>query len=143
MHRTGIIHLNLQPKHIVLQEKTGFAILIDFFSAKLNLQRKETMYQLPDYMTISDYINFEQCAERPVSNQSDIYSLGGVMFFALTGRPPFLASSRQELRNMHLNAPVPADLLPPEFAPIVIKAMAKNPTDRFKSVEEILAAVDS
>ncbi|MCP5097384.1 MAG: protein kinase, partial [Chloroflexi bacterium] len=133
-HKQGIIHRDIKPANILLDEE-GNAYLSDFGIAKdlkgdLNLTMDGTIIGSPKY------ISPEQVRQEPVSPQTDIYSLGIVLYEILTGHPPFMDDSIVDLVSRHLNDPLPSVLarqpaLPATIDAIIQQATAKNPTDRF------------
>jgi len=88
----------------------------------------------------------EQILGRPVDERTDIYILGGTLYELLTGRPPFQGLSQFEIDTAHVREPpsVPAEFytqIPPGVIAAVIRALAKEPADRFDSAEEFIAAL--
>ena len=85
------------------------------------------------YPPSPDYVAPEQITGRPVDHRADVYALGGVLYFALTGRPPFEGSSIEDILNGHLRGkvPVPSDVVssvPETLDGVVARALAKNPS---------------
>jgi serine/threonine-protein kinase len=150
-HTAGLVHRDLKPGNVIIAALGGqrdVAKLLDFglvhdLSADpdTRLTRTGTVLGTPAYMSP------EQAAgESDVDARSDIYSLGAVAFFALSGRPPFqgrrlgqvLAAHRAEKAPLLLEvrSDVPADL-----AAVVARCLAKDPTDRFPSARELERAL--
>ncbi len=146
-HAAGLVHRDLKPGNIIVAELGGqwdVAKLLDFglvqdlsADADDRLTRTGTVLGTPAYMSP------EQAAgESAVDARGDVYSLGAVAYFALTGRPPFqgkalgqlLAAHRSEAPPplTHLRPDVPADL-----AGIVARCLAKDTHDRFQSVADL------
>jgi WD40 repeat protein/serine/threonine protein kinase/energy-coupling factor transporter ATP-binding protein EcfA2 len=133
-HRNGIIHRDIKPANILLDED-GNAYLTDFGIAKdLNIQGNNTQ---PDVIVGSlDYISPEQARSEPVTNRTDIYSLGVTLFEMITGHHPFENMSSIERLFKHINDPLPEitglDSAISDSVNLVIqKATAKNPENRF------------
>ncbi len=103
-HQQGIVHRDIKPANILLDE-SGNAYLSDFGIAK-DLTGK--MQQTADWAVVGspDYISPEQILNTPVSAQTDIYSLGAVLYEMLTGEQPFANSSLANLLYKHLHEPI-------------------------------------
>ncbi|WP_411722006.1 protein kinase domain-containing protein [Mycetocola sp.] len=94
----------------------------------------------------ANYTSPEQAAAEPVDERGDLYQVGGVLYFALTGRPPFPRASVEATLAAHRNAPPPVPSVlrrdtPRQLDRIVVKALLKHPADRFQAAEEMLAEV--
>jgi len=134
-HRNNVIHRDIKPGNILLDED-GNAYLTDFGIAKdLNLGSSQTQ---PDAIIGSlDYISPEQARNEPVTPRTDIYSLGVTMYEVITGQHPFPDVSTIEKLYKHINDPLPeiTTLSPPEVAEainrVIQKATAKNPQQRY------------
>ena len=136
-HNQGIVHRDIKPGNILLDE-AGNCYLADFGIAK-DLGREEQITAEGSVIGTLDYISPEQIIGEPVSPQTDIYSLGAVLYEALTGEKPYSDSSLAQLLYSHLNEPVPlVSASRPDISPdvdaILQKATAKKSVDRFESV---------
>lgn len=143
-HRVGIIHRDLKPANILLDED-GNAYLADFGIAKnLSDPNREEMTQADAVIGSPAYISPEQIKSEFVRPQADIYCLGVVMYELLTGKVPFQGTTPIAVMYQHLSSPLPslavnrADL-PPVLDTVISKATAKDPMDRYASVELLLA----
>jgi eukaryotic-like serine/threonine-protein kinase len=133
-HRHGVIHRDIKPGNILLSE-TGETKVSDFgasFQQKLQDTTQISGVGSPAYMSP------EQVRLEPLTHQTDIYSLGVTMYRLLTGRLPFSASTQPALTYaiLHTEAQRPAKLrpeLPGLLDAIVMKAMEKNPSARYRS----------
>jgi serine/threonine protein kinase len=155
-HGKEIIHRDLKPSNIMLspQENGSFLIkVVDFGIARL-LPRAETneqkLTQTGELLGSPVYMSPEQCTGQPMDARSDIYSLGCVMYEALTGRPPFLGDNVVQTILMHLHdEPARFDeilcqnTVPAEIEEIVRKCLEKRPPDRYQSAEELKEALES
>ncbi len=140
-HRQGIVHRDVKPHNILFTDE-GIAKLSDFgIAAAVG----ETGTISPGMIVGSAaYMSPEQAQGKPVGPQSDLYSLGCVMFEALTGRPPFLGDSAAAVAAMHVHerVPSPRTLNPTvttaeEF--VLMKALAREAGRRYQAAEQMLA----
>ena len=145
-HEQGVIHRDIKPENILL--RNGRAIVADFgialaVSAAAGGRMTETGLSLgtPHYMSPE-----QATAERNITNRSDIYSLGSVLFEVLTGEPPHTGSSAQMI-VMKIVADVARPVselrraVPPNVAAAVAKALEKLPADRFESAKAFAEAL--
>ena len=131
-HNHGVIHRDIKPGNILLS-KDGETKVSDFGAA---LQRKGMETSQITGIGSPAYMSPEQIRMEKLNQQTDIYSLGVTMFRLLTGRLPFEASSYAGLTHAVLNIPPPKPstlrpTLPPLLDQIVLKAMAKDPAERY------------
>ncbi|HID61183.1 MAG TPA: hypothetical protein EYP49_00325 [Anaerolineae bacterium] len=141
-HRQGMIHRDVKPGNILMVEE-DWPLLSDFGLAKmvedsLQLTASGASVGTPQYMSP------EQAQGLAVDRRSDIYSLGAVLYEAVTGRPPFGPDSPIAVILRQINEPItpPHTLrsdLPAEMERIILKALAKSPADRYQRMEEFLA----
>ena len=135
-HRHGVIHRDIKPANILVAKGTDIKIS-DFGSAQVETfdTTQLTGVGSPAYMSP------EQVEERALTQQTDIYSLGMVMYQLLTGRLPFSAASRPSLVYQILNAePAPPSSYRREIAPeldsIVLRAIKRDLSERYRSWRE-------
>ncbi|MEO7390890.1 MAG: protein kinase [Ramlibacter sp.] len=146
IHERGVIHRDLKPENI-MRRADGSVALADFGIAKSMLQAENmalTQTQHGDVVGTPYYLSPEQAAGSPITPQSDLYSLGVMMFELLAGQRPFSAESLNLLLARHVSAPTPP--LPPAHAglqPVVDRLMAKRPEDRYSSAEDLLADLEA
>jgi serine/threonine protein kinase len=148
-HRKGVVHRDIKPGNIVmLDRETDLVKVVDFGLAKFN-QESRRLTHTGELWGSPPYMSPEQCMGKPDSERSDIYSVGVVMYEMLTGKDPFHhATSIYELIQCHVNVPPPpmAQLnafinLPPGLEDVLLKAMAKDPADRYQSANELKDAL--
>ena len=149
-HDAGIIHRDLKPDNIFLEigpRGSEIVKVLDFGIAKLQTPEDDDGEQLTHTGALIGtpaYMSPEQCRGERLGLQSDIYSLGCVLYQCLTGETPFVARSAVQLILKHINenAPPPSTLdngIPPEVDDVVLRALAKSPTERYASVAEFEA----
>ena len=146
-HRQGVVHRDIKPANIMLAED-GVVKIMDFGIAQLDRGGQTHETSTEELVGSPYYMSPEQITGQKVGPQSDLYSLGAVLFQMLTGRPPFLAENYHALIYQILNAPPPdvRDLcpdLPESLAFIIQRALAKKPEERFKSGQELASALSS
>ena len=147
IHKNTIIHRDLKPSNIILSGE-GIVKLLDFGSAKWILAN-ERLTKTDEAIGTPSYMSPEQCWGRRVDARSDIYSLGCIMYEAVTGVKAFPSDSSMMCMQLQMQS------MPPTFrhvstteAPaglehIIFKALAKNPGDRFDNAGALLDALDS
>ncbi len=141
-HENSIIHRDVKPHNILLDE-AGNAYLSDFGIARL--LDGESLEQTMTFVGTPEFIAPEQAIEGGLTAQTDIYQLGICTFFLLTGEMPFTGSSLQ-LIHKHLHNPLPSaealnHNLPMGCDKVLQVATAKNPQDRFKTADDLFAAL--
>jgi len=148
-HEQGIIHRDIKPQNMVV-EPTGFLKVMDFGIARLaNRPQGKGLTQDGTAIGTPDYMSPEQISGIELDARSDLYSAGVVLFECLTGRLPFEAESMYALIAKHLDEPPPDPRtlnaeVPQALAAVILKAMAKQPADRYQSAAQMhdaLAAV--
>jgi formylglycine-generating enzyme required for sulfatase activity len=147
MHKNNIIHRDIKPGNIMIQEETGEAVIIDFGIAKdivggTRLTTTGALLGSPMYMAPEQSINSSN-----VGPSTDIYSFGAVLFEMLTGDTPFQGNNFMEIMTAHRENPVPDvreknPQLPVKTTDILSKAMAKNPNDRYQRTKDMLNALE-
>lgn len=137
-HSRGVIHRDVKPSNIFVCDEGGdseHVKLLDFGIAKLE-DEGQSLTMTEAFVGTPAYVAPEAVAGQPSSSAGDVYSLGAVAFFALTGAPPFEALSRAGVLQAHLvrRAPRVDELrpgLPAEVGDIVARALEKSPKDRY------------
>ena len=144
-HARGVIHRDIKPGNIMLNER-GDVKVTDFGIARVTTTA-ETVAQTAAILGTASYLSPEQAQGLPVDGRSDIYSLGCVLFEMVTGRPPFLGDSPVAVASKQvLEQPIPPSRLNPDVTPdldaVVLRALSKNPANRYQSAEEMRADLD-
>ncbi|MGD9682516.1 MAG: protein kinase [Candidatus Obscuribacterales bacterium] len=152
-HDHGVIHRDIKPSNIMLVERENGMepLLVDFGLARIEGGDGE-LTRAGRPLGTPYYVSPEQISGRAADSRSDIYSLGCVLVFALSGKPPFQGASVLETYEMHLHEPF-AGLSPGLFPglsagfadhlnQIAGRALAKDPDERFQSMSEFRDALD-
>jgi eukaryotic-like serine/threonine-protein kinase len=142
-HRKGVVHRDIKP-HNVMADADGRLKVTDFGIARAGVSQ---MTEAGSIIGTAQYLSPEQARGAPVDQRSDLYSMGVVLYEMLTGQVPFTGESPVEIAMKHLSdTPRPPSLLRPDIPPdldmVVLRALAKNPEDRFQAAEEMDAELD-
>ncbi|HSC58070.1 MAG TPA: serine/threonine-protein kinase, partial [Gemmatimonadales bacterium] len=138
-HARGLIHRDIKPANVMLERETGRAIVLDFgvSAARHSSQHRAGPRITQEGVTLGTpiYMSPEQAAAEPVTDRSDVYSLGVVMFELVTGKAPFTERSPVALAAAHLHKAPPTveskrPDLEPEFAALIDRCLAKRPEER-------------
>ena len=145
-HRHGIIHRDIKPGNVMLTT-TGAVKVMDFGIARAVADAGQTGTSTSTVLGTAAYLSPEQAQGRTVDARSDLYSAGVVLFELLTRRAPFVADSPVAVAFAHVNEPPTAPsvidpTLPPQLDVIVMKAMAKDPAQRYQTAVEFRADVE-
>ncbi len=145
-HGRGVIHRDVKPDNILIERATGRALLTDFGIARSSAASGLTA--VGEIVGTPQFMSPEQAAGDTLDDRSDIYSLGVVAWYALTGKPPFEATSSGAVMAMHITQPLPplAPLrpdLPRVLVDVVERSLAKEPAHRFQTGEELVSALDA
>jgi beta-lactam-binding protein with PASTA domain/predicted Ser/Thr protein kinase len=143
-HQHGIIHRDFKPQNVILDGQ-GRAKVTDFGIAQAGAS---DITQAGSVMGTAHYLPPEQAQGLEVSYSSDLYSIGVILFEALTGHVPFHAESSVAvaLKQVSEAPPRPSSLNPnisPALDAVVLRALAKDPAQRFTNADAFIAALDA
>lgn len=145
-HRKGIIHRDFKP-HNILIDRAGETFLADFGLVKIASQTRMTS---ANFITGTPaYVSPEQVyGQREIDHRADVYSMGVTLFEMLVGQPPYQDDEPTRLLMKHVLEPVPRlsrslPDAPPEVEAVIVKAMAKDPDQRYRTAGEFSAALNA
>lgn len=145
----GLVHRDIKPANIFLCSEDGNLkpVLLDFGIVRRVEAVGETLTATQTIIGSPPYMSPEQCRGETVDHLSDIYSLGCVMYEALTGKPPFEGETAADVMLKHMNEPVPTleahngKEIGAPLCTLIQQCLSKSPQDRPQKFEEISAAL--
>jgi serine/threonine-protein kinase len=143
-HRHGVVHRDLKPQNVIVDDE-GKATVTDFGIARAGASE---ITQAGSVMGTPHYLSPEQAQGQAVTAVSDLYSVGVILYEALTGRVPFEADSAVAIAMKQVStAPQRPSSIAPSVSPaldaVVMRALEKDPGQRFQSAEAFIAALDA
>jgi tRNA A-37 threonylcarbamoyl transferase component Bud32 len=140
-HSRGVVHRDVKPQNVLLSEE-GLPKVTDFGIARSSDVESVTL--TGTVMGTSEYISPEQARGEPVDFRSDVYSLGAILYELCTGEVPFSGENPVSVAMRHLHEPVPSARarrreIPSRLDAAIRRAMAKDPAERFESMDELIA----
>ncbi|TWS17647.1 Stk1 family PASTA domain-containing Ser/Thr kinase [Tsukamurella asaccharolytica] len=140
-HRNGIVHRDMKPANVMLT-RAGEIKVMDFGIARAMSDPSAGMTQTAAVIGTAQYLSPEQARGDSVDARSDVYAAGCVIFELLTGQPPFTGDSPVSVAYQHVreDPPTPSailDTVPPELDSITLKALSKNPANRYQTAGEM------
>ncbi|MCP9958260.1 protein kinase domain-containing protein [Streptomyces sudanensis] len=140
-HQHGIVHRDIKPANVIITN-SGAVKVMDFGIARALHGASTTMTQTGMVMGTPQYLSPEQALGKAVDHRSDLYATGCLLYELLALRPPFVGETPLSVVYQHVqDVPVPPsqvfDEAPPELDGLVMRALAKDPDDRFQSAEEM------
>ncbi len=151
-HSVGFIHRDIKPANIFATHRGGIfdvAKLLDFGLVKEHeVESSETEKSGSSFSGTPLYMPPEQASSyEQVDARADIYSLGGVAYFLLTGKPPFPETNIVRLIAAHAGGKVvpPSELvssIPPDLEAVILKCLKKKPSERYQNITELLDAFE-
>ncbi len=153
-HGQGLIHRDLKPDNVFLTQigaDSDFVKVLDFGIAKTVNQNTAGITQTGMIVGTPSYMSPEQCMGKTIDARSDLYSVGCILYAMLTGRPPFYAEDPIGYLYQHVHeAPVDvreaagsSNPVPAGLAKLVHKLLSKEPSDRFATAAQALAALET
>ncbi|GAB4056542.1 Stk1 family PASTA domain-containing Ser/Thr kinase [Catellatospora paridis] len=142
-HRHGIIHRDIKPGNVMFTPNAQVKVM-DFGIARALASGATTMTQTSAVIGTAQYLSPEQARGEAVDARSDVYAAGCVLFELLCGHPPFVGDSPVAVAYQHVREEPPAPSesnrdVTPDIDAVVLKALSKNPANRYQSAGEMRA----
>ncbi|HKH16276.1 MAG TPA: PASTA domain-containing protein [Solirubrobacteraceae bacterium] len=143
-HRRGVVHRDIKPHNVIVDDE-GRAKVTDFGIARAGASE---MTETGAIMGTAQYLSPEQAQGHPVDARADLYSIGIVLYELLAGAPPFDADSPVTIALKQISEePVPPGqvnpAVPPALDAVVMRALRKQPGERFQDADAFIAALES
>ncbi len=140
-HRNGIVHRDVKPGNVMITPD-GAVKVMDFGIARAVSDSAATMTSTAAVIGTAQYLSPEQARGEGVDARSDVYSVGCLLYELVTGEPPFTGDSPVSVAYQHVREDprLPSSInpaIPPELDAILMKAMAKNPANRYQSAADM------
>ncbi|MCO7221970.1 Stk1 family PASTA domain-containing Ser/Thr kinase [Klenkia sp. PcliD-1-E] len=140
-HRNGIVHRDVKPGNVMITPQ-GTVKVMDFGIARAVSDSAATMTSTAAVIGTAQYLSPEQARGEGVDARSDVYSAGCLLYELVTGAPPFTGDSPVAVAYQHVREDprTPSSInpeVPPELDAILLKAMSKNPANRYQSAAEM------
>ena len=144
-HRAGIVHRDIKPDNILIEAGSGRPLLVDFGISKrvnettpLAEPHDGVIFGTPIYMSPEQALG-----QHDVDARTDIYAMGALLYHMIVGAPPFTGETAHDIVAQHLTEPVRfpperADAIPAWLTDVILRAMAKQPDERFPSAATML-----
>lgn len=149
-HQAGMIHRDLKPENLMVEKLPAgddFVHILDFGIVRLT--DDNTVSMTHGFIGTPLYASPEQAMARPLDHRSDIYSLGAILFFMLTGEPPFVSDHVYEVLRMHahmaprrLGQAAPRRLFPEALEHLLERMLAKSPDERPADLSAVIDELD-
>ena len=140
-HRNGIVHRDVKPGNVMITPQ-GTVKVMDFGIARAVSDSAATMTSTAAVIGTAQYLSPEQARGEGVDARSDVYSMGCMLYELVTGAPPFTGDSPVAVAYQHVREDprLPSSIareIPPELDAILLKAMSKNPANRYQSAADM------
>jgi len=148
-HGLGVIHRDLKPANVLITQhadENDFVKVLDFGLVK-DLKENQELTQQGLFMGSPKYMSPEQIQGGQVDSRTDVYSLGVILYYMLTGKVPFEGSTQVQTLMAHIKQDVPemvapdGGALPEEMKQVVLKSLRKDPEERFGSMNDFILAL--
>jgi serine/threonine-protein kinase len=143
-HDLGIVHRDIKASNVMLTEDLSRSVLIDFGLAKLLEGQGPELTASRATIGTPACISPEQIRSEPVDRRTDVYALGALAYHLVTGEAPFSEGTALTIHYMHLHSrrPRPSSRVevPPGIDEVIVKAMARDPEERFQSATALVQA---
>jgi len=141
-HRNGVIHRDVKPGNVLIN--TNGQVKVTDFGIARAVSTQENLTQTGTVMGTATYFSPEQARGEAVDPRSDVYALGVVLYESLAGRPPFSGDNPVAVAYKHVQEPPPPPrqlnpAIPEPLEAITLRAMAKNPANRYASADDLAA----
>jgi len=146
-HKTGLVHRDLKPGNIMLlktRQQSDYVKVVDFGIAKFE-EEAQKLTRMGEVWGSPIYMSPEQCMGGQLDQRADIYSLGIVMYEALTGEVPFFGKNYVETMSKQIGEPArppsqmnPNVKIPEKLERVIMRSLEKEPNKRYQRVEEML-----
>jgi hypothetical protein len=147
-HAHGVVHRDIKPDNILLEAQSGRAMVTDFGIARAATEGDSRLTATGTAIGTPAYMSPEQCAgDRELDGRSDLYSLGAVAYYMMTGQPPFSGPTTPVVMMKQVTEQVvrPSSLragIPPDLEKIVLRLLEKDPGNRFGEGSDVVNALD-
>lgn len=144
-HRAGIVHRDIKPANVMITPE-GCVKVVDFGIARATVDPAATVTEVQGVFGTPLYLSPEQVLGEPADRRSDLYSAGCLLYELLTGQPPFVGDDPVSVAYQHVyaepeRASVHRQALTPALDRVLLRALAKNRTDRFQTAREFSQAL--
>lgn len=145
-HTQGVVHRDIKPSNVLMQGQFG-PVLADFGLSRV-MERSQNLTAVGESLGTPEYMSPEQAMGRDTDHHSDLYSFGILAYRLLSGKAPFHANTPAGTLMAHVNQTLPPleetiDLNVYEIGEVLVKATAKEPTDRFETASQFLDALEA
>lgn len=142
-HRQAVVHRDIKPDNILLEQGSGRALVADFGIARVVAAPSEGDSGEGRLVGTPEYMSPEQALGESVDGRSDLYSLGVVGYYALSGRLPFTGTTTAIIGQQVSQPPPTLDIpgAPPQLVAAIARCLAKDPAARFQTGEELADAL--